>query len=136
LSQRTDKVQKLAKQVLGEEIQNLKDPRIGFATVTAVRITSDLRHARVFISVMGTPGEVAATMAGLQSAKTHLRFELGRQIRMKYLPELVFELDTGAAEAERLDEIIHKIRNEEGPNEDAPEEDDPEDDGEDGPDEE
>ncbi|MEA2432607.1 MAG: ribosome-binding factor [Actinomycetota bacterium] len=109
MSQRTDKVQKLAKQVLGEEIQNLKDPRIGFATVTTVRMTPDLRRARVFISVLGTPGEVAATMAGLESARTHLRFELGRQIRMKYLPELLFELDTGAEEAERLDELLNKI---------------------------
>jgi ribosome-binding factor A len=109
MTQRTEKVQKLAKQVLGEEIQNLKDPRIGFATVTTVRMTPDLRRARVFISVLGTPGEVAATMAGLESARTHLRFELGRQIRMRYLPELIFELDTGAQEAARLEELLHKI---------------------------
>ncbi len=104
-----EKVQKLARQVLGEEIQNLKDPRIGFATVTFVKITPDLRHARVFVSVLGSPDEVAATMAGLNSARPHLRTELGRQIRTKYLPELVFELDNKTAEAQRVDEILHRI---------------------------
>jgi ribosome-binding factor A len=104
-----EKVQKLARQVLGEEIQNLKDPRIGFATVTAVKITPDLRHARVWISVLGSDEEATETMAGLNSARPHLRSELGRQMRLKYLPELVFELDTGAIEAQRLDEILHRI---------------------------
>ncbi len=105
-------MQKLARQVLGEEIQNLKDPRVGFATVTLVKITPDLRHARVFVSVLGSDSEVKGTMAGLNSARPHLRAELGRQMRMKYLPELVFELDTGAEQAQRLDEIFHKIHTE------------------------
>lgn len=109
MSQRTEKVQKLARQVLGEEIQNLKDPRVGFTTVTAVRITPDLRHARVFVSVLGSEDERRDTMAGLESAKPFLRTELGRQMRTKYLPELVFELDTGAEEAQRLDQILHRI---------------------------
>lgn len=121
VSQRMEKVQKLARQVLGEEIQNLKDPRIGFATVTRVKITPDLRHARVFVSVLGSDDEVTATMAGLNSARPRLRSEVGRQMRMKYLPELVFELDTGAQEAERLDEILQRIRREEaGPPGDGP----------------
>ncbi len=114
MSQRTEKVQKLARQVLGEEIQALKDPRIGFATITAVRISPDLRHARVFVSVLGTSEQQAATMAGLRSATPHLRGELGRQIRMKYLPELTFELDHGAEEAERVEALLRRIHDEEG----------------------
>ena len=104
-----EKVQKLARQVLGEEIQNLKDPRVGFATITAVKITPDLRHARIWVSVLGTDEEAEDTMAGLDSARPHLRAELGRQMRLKYLPDLVFELDKGAEEAQRLDEILHRI---------------------------
>lgn len=104
-----EKVQKLARQVLGEEIQNLKDPRVGFATITAVKITPDLRHARVWVSVLGSEDEAKDTMAGLNSARPFLRSELGRQMRMKYLPDLVFELDKGAEEAQRLDEILHRI---------------------------
>jgi ribosome-binding factor A len=112
VSQRTERVQRLARVVLGEEIQNLKDPRLGFATVTAVRITPDLRHARVFVSVLGSDDEKASTMAALKSATPVLRTELGHQVRMKYTPELVFELDTMADEAQRLQEILHRIEHE------------------------
>lgn len=107
-----EKVQKVARQVLGEAIQELKDPRIGFATVTSVRISPDLRHARVRVSVLGTDEEQTETMAGLNSAKSHLRGELGRQVRMKYLPELAFELDQQAEDAEHLEELLRKIHQE------------------------
>jgi ribosome-binding factor A len=112
VSQRTERVQRLARVVLGEEIQQLKDPRLGFVTVTAVRVTPDLRHARVFVSVLGSDDEKASTMAALKSATPVLRTELGHQVRMKYTPELVFELDTMADEAQRLQEILHRIEHE------------------------
>jgi ribosome-binding factor A len=117
LSQRIRKVQNLARQVLGEEIQALKDPRIGFATVTAVRISADLRHARVLVSVLGSDEDRRATMAGLDSAKPHLRAELGRQVRMKYLPELTFELDEVTDRAERVEELLRQVtpRDEDAP---------------------
>lgn len=112
MTQRMEKVQKLARQVLGEAINDLKDPRIGFTTVTAVRITQDLRHARVLVSVLGTFEEQTETMAGLASARPHLRAELGRQVRMKYLPELAFELDKQSEEAEHLEGLLRKIHEE------------------------
>lgn len=112
MSQRIEKVQKLAREVLGEEIQNLKDPRLGFATVTAVRVSADLRHARVFVSVLGSEEERKSTMAALKSAAPVLRTELGHQVRMRYTPELAFELDTRADEAQRLEEIFHRLENE------------------------
>lgn len=113
MTQRTEKVQKVAREVLGEAIHDLKDPRVGFATVTAVRISPDLRHARVFVSVLGSDDEKMATMEGLASATPVLRSELGRQVRMKYLPELRFELDTGAEEAERLESLLRQIHDDE-----------------------
>lgn len=109
MSQRTEKVQKLAREILGELIQKLKDPRIGFATVTAVRISADLRYARVLVSVLGKDEERSATMAGLRSATPYLRGELGRQMRMKYLPELTFELDTSTDRAERVEHLLKEI---------------------------
>jgi len=112
MSQRTEKVQELAREILGEAIGELKDPRIGFATVTAVRISPDLRLARVFVSVFGSEDEQSETMAGLRSAAPHLRGEVGRQVRLKYLPELIFELDTGAQEAARLEGLLRKIHDE------------------------
>lgn len=112
MSQRMEKVQKLARQVLGELIHDLKDPRVGFATVTGVRISPDLRHARVLVSVMGTEDEQKDTMAGLNSAKPYLRGEMGRQMRMKYLPELVFELDHQLDDALRVEKLLHQIHEE------------------------
>ncbi len=112
MSQRTEKVQKVAREILGEAIQTLKDPRIGFVTVTAVRVTPDLRSARVFVSVLGTADEQADTMEGLESAKPFLRAEIGRQVRLRYLPELTFVRDEGPEQAERIEEILYTIRKE------------------------
>ena len=109
MSQRIERVAKLARQVLGDSIQSLKDPRVGFVTVTAVRITPDLRHARVLVSVLSDADAQKESLQGLESAKPVLRAELGRQMRMKYLPDLVFELDEGAAEAERIETLLRKI---------------------------
>jgi ribosome-binding factor A len=113
MTQRMERVQKLAKEVLGEAIQTLKDPRIGFTTVTAVRVTRDLRYARVFISVLGSHEEQDATMKGLASATPFLRTRLGREMRVRYLPELTFELDHGPEEAERLERLLNKLHEEE-----------------------
>jgi ribosome-binding factor A len=117
-----ERVQKLARQVLGEELLNLKDPRIGFATVTTVRVSADLRHARVFVSVMGSVTEKEETMVALRKAAPHLRRELGRQVRLKYSPELKFELDEGPEVAERMEEIfkqLHGDEDEDGPNDES-----------------
>jgi ribosome-binding factor A len=115
MTQRVEKVQRLAREVLGEAIHDLKDPRVGFATVTHVRISADLRHARVFVSVMGTDEEQEKTMEGLESAKPHLRSELGRQVRMKYLPDLTFERDTGPETAQRLEQVLRELHDRESP---------------------
>lgn len=112
MTQRIERVQKLAKEVLGEAIQALKDPRIGFTTVTAVRVTRDLRYARVFISVLGSPDEQDATMKGLKSATPFLRGKLGKEMRVRYLPELAFELDHGPEEAERLERLLNRLHEE------------------------
>lgn len=120
MSQRTEKIERLARQVLGEAIQELKDPRVGFATVTRVRVSADLRHALVWVSVLGSREEQQSTLEGLRSAGPRLRSELGGQIRMKYLPELKFELDRGAEDAENLEQIFHALHSHEdtrpGPN--------------------
>ena len=94
VTQRTEKVQKLARQVLGELIHDLKDPRIGFATVTAVRITPDLRHARVFVSVLGSRGRAEGD-DGRPRERQAVPAQASSAARcgMKYLPELIFELD-------------------------------------------
>jgi ribosome-binding factor A len=113
VSQRIQRVQALAREVLGETIQGLKDPRIGFATVTTVKMTPDLRHARVFVSVLGDDAERSATMEGLRSATPFLRAEMGRQMRLRYLPELEFQLDTSPEVAQRVEQLLKKIHEQE-----------------------
>ncbi|CAN5755059.1 30S ribosome-binding factor RbfA [soil metagenome] len=113
-SQRVQRVQKLAREVLGESIRHLKDPRVGFATITAVRVSPDLGRARVLVSVLGSEEVKAATMAGLTSAAPRLRTELGRSMRTRKTPELVFELDRQAEEAARLERLFRQVRDEEG----------------------
>ena len=113
MSQRTERVGKLARQVLGDAIRSLKDPRVGFVTVTSVRVSPDLRHARVAVSVLGDEAARKESLAGLESAKPVLRAELGRQMRMKYLPDLAFELDEGADRAERIEGLLRQIHEQE-----------------------
>lgn len=122
MSQRTERVQKVAKEILGEAIQELKDPRVGFVTVTGVRVSPDLRYARVFVTVLGTDEEQEDAVAGLASAAPRLRQALGRQVRMKYLPELRFELDTLQENAQRLEYLFHQIHAEAGTTPGAPDE--------------
>ena len=109
MSKRTRRVEKLSAQVLSEEIARLKDPRIGFVTVTTVRVTPDLHRARVLVSVLGSEEEKDDTMRGLISAAPHLRALLGTEIRLKFVPELVFELDHAAETAERVESLLRRL---------------------------
>lgn len=90
----------------------VKDPRVGFASITRVEVSGDLRHAKVFVSVMGTPDEQKATMKGLSNAAGYLRHELATRITLRYMPELVFKLDTSIEEGSRILEIIKQVSQE------------------------
>ena len=97
------------REILAEEIPRLKDPRVGFVTVTGVKVSPDLRHAWVYYTAFGDERAKAATRAGLRSARAHLRSALGHQVRLKVLPELEFEEDVTMEHAERIDELIRRI---------------------------
>jgi len=106
------------KEAIKEEIsdliqKDLKDPRIGFITITAVEVSPDLRHATIFFSLLGTPSEKEETLAGLESAKGYLRTELGKRIRLKFLPDLSFKLDQSFEKSQRITELIQKIHQDE-----------------------
>ena len=106
---RPGRVSEEFREILAEEIPKLKDPRIGFVTVTYVRVTPDLRMARVFYTVMGDEMERKATAAGLRSARAHLRQVIGGQIRIKTLPDLAFEEDRSIEAADRIDRLIREL---------------------------
>jgi ribosome-binding factor A len=106
---RIARVNELVKEVLADELERLSDPRLGFVTVTGVEVSADLRQANVYYSVLG-PGEAHEESAeALRSASTHLRNTLGRQVRLKYVPNLVFIEDPAVARGERVEQIIRQL---------------------------
>src|SRR5688500_12044064 len=102
MTERVRRVGEEFREVLAEEIPRLKDPRVGFVTVTGVNMTPDLRKAHVYYTVLGEDPDRRATAAGLRSASGHLRAVLGREVRLKFTPELEFHLDPTMARAERV----------------------------------
>jgi ribosome-binding factor A len=90
----------------------LKDPRVGFVTVTDVRTSPDLRHARVYVSVLGTESERAATMDGLASAHGVLQSVVNRELRIKHTPTLDFIYDDTAERADRLERMLADMETE------------------------
>jgi ribosome-binding factor A len=115
MAEMTDRLQRVSeelREVLAEEIQRLKDPRLGFVTVTGVRITPDLRKARVFYTVLGDDRDHKATRAALRSATPRLRSVVGKEIRMKVTPELEFAEDDAVARGDRVEELLEQIHRE------------------------
>jgi ribosome-binding factor A len=108
---------------VGEEIRQtvaafltdkVRDPRIGFVTVTAVEVSPDLEHARVRVSVMGSEADKAKSLEGLASAARFLRSQLSRDLSLRVTPELRFELDRGLDHAQRIDQVLRKLKEDEG----------------------
>ena len=90
----------------------VKDPRVGFASITHVDVSGDLRHAKIHISVLGTEEEQAATIRALKHATGFLRHELASRLVLRYMPELVFKLDTSIEKGSRILELIRQIEDE------------------------
>jgi ribosome-binding factor A len=104
------RVDEAVREVLGDAVnRDLKDPRVGFVTVTEVRTSPDLRQARVFVSVFGKPEEQVATLEGLASAHGLLQARLARELRLKRTPTLEFQLDDTAVRAARLEALIEDV---------------------------
>lgn len=91
--------------------EGAKDPRIrGLITVTGVEVTRDLRHAAVYVSIMGSDEERQSTLAGLDSLATHLRSRVGRSLRLRLAPEIAFHVDPTVARAARIDALLAQVR--------------------------
>jgi ribosome-binding factor A len=90
--------------------EGTRDPRIGFVTVTSVELTRDLRHAKVFVSVLGTDEEKAATLEGLAAIAPTMRGRIGRALRLRLAPELVFKADQSVAYASRIETLLAQIK--------------------------
>jgi ribosome-binding factor A len=118
---------------LGEEIREevarmisseVKDPRIGFVTVTRVSLGPDLRQARIFVGVLGTEKQRQASLVGLKQASGFMRRALGQRLRLRHTPELVFQYDEGLDASDRVARLLDEIH--QAPAAPAPEEEDEE----------
>ena len=112
MTQRTERVGEECREVIAEEVQRLKDPRVGFVTITGGKVSPDLRTARVYYTSFGDEGARAGTRAALRSAKPHLRAVLGREVRLKFLPDLEFEEDESMEAGRRIDQVLERIHRE------------------------
>jgi ribosome-binding factor A len=110
------RAERLADQIRAEVAEmiaaELKDPRIGFATVTGVDMSGDLHHARVSVSVLGSADAQQRSLEGLTSAAGYVRHELSHRLRLRRVPELSFVLDHAAEDNERLETLLQKLKDE------------------------
>jgi ribosome-binding factor A len=103
------RVNESVRQVLAEALLELKDPRIGLVTVTGVDTAPDLRHAVVFVSVLGSEKKRRATLQGLEAAHGLLQLRLARQLRLKRTPQLTFEYDPSVERGVRMSRLIDEL---------------------------
>ncbi len=110
-SYRTDQVgEQVREEIMSIIRRDLKDPRIGFVSITAVRMSPDLRQARVKVSVLGDADQQKASIEGLESARGVIRHELGRRLQnLKFSPELRFELDASIEYAVHINELLKEV---------------------------
>ena len=113
MSQRTDRLDSQIRQELMELLQReMKDPRLGFATITRVETARDLGHARVWVSVLGSEVERERTMSALQVATPWLRRRLGERLSLRHVPELTVREDDSIASGDRVLQIIQELSGE------------------------
>ena len=107
---RVEKLQELIKQEMGKMLlTDLKDPRIGFVTVTDVEMTGDLREAKIYVSIMGGQDEVKNSFEGLQSALGFIRREIGQRIKIRFTPEISFALDTSLDYGDHIQKLLLQV---------------------------
>lgn len=109
MSRRTERLaEEIREEVAKLLASGLKDPRVGFVTVTRVDVTDDLHHARVYVGVLGDQKQREATMQGLGQAAGWVRREVGRRIRVRYTPEIIFQYDQGLEATERVARLLEE----------------------------
>ena len=111
MTRRTDRLAEEVREEVAQMISGeLKDPRIGFVTVTRVTVTPDHRQARIFVGVLGAERQRAATLTGLRQASGFLRRALGQRLRLRHTPELTFQYDEGLEASDRVARLLEEVR--------------------------
>ncbi len=116
MSHRANRVGEQMKKELGDIIsRKIKDPRIGFVTITDVEVTGDLQQAKVYISVLGDEEQRENTLKGLAKAKGFIRTEIGQRIRLRKTPEILFEWDESVDYGNRIETLLHSLHTDDKP---------------------
>ncbi|WP_227766597.1 30S ribosome-binding factor RbfA [Zhaonella formicivorans] len=109
--QRSQRVAEEMKREVAEILRNeLKDPRIGFVTITSVEVSGDLRYAKVYVSVYGKSEEQKQTLEALNKASGFVRREIGKRIQLRYTPEIVFKFDESIEHGAKIAELLNKVQ--------------------------
>ncbi|AQS59336.1 30S ribosome-binding factor RbfA [Desulforamulus ferrireducens] len=112
MSHRPERMAEAIKKEIADLLRNdIKDPRLGFVTITGVEVTRDLSYAKVFVSVMGKEDQRKESIEILQKAAGYFRSEIGRRIKVRHAPELIFKLDVSLDHGTRIMELLHEINN-------------------------
>jgi ribosome-binding factor A len=109
MTERMRRVNESVRAVLAEALSELKDPRIGFVTITGVKTSRDLRQATVFVSVLGSERKRAKSLEGLEAAHGVLQARLARELRMKRTPQLTFQYDPSVEQGVRMSKLIDEL---------------------------
>jgi ribosome-binding factor A len=104
-----EQIKKELSQIIQQEI---KDPRIGFVTVTAVEMSGDLQQAKVFVSILGSQAEKDDSMKALEKAKGFIRSEVGHRIQLRHVPDIHFTVDQSLDHSEQITRLLHDVRDE------------------------
>lgn len=109
--QRSDRVGDLLRQLLAELLRkDIGDPRVQAVTLTAVKVSKDLRHARIYFNLLGGSHRSAEALAGLKSATGFIRTRVGKQLKLRFVPAIEFTYDETEDEAQRIDELLKQVK--------------------------
>lgn len=109
-NQRQERVNSQFKEELADLLRKVKDPRVGFVSVTEVDVTADMKEARVYVSVLGNDDARKETMAGLKSATGFIKMELARRVRLRFMPDIEWRYDTSIEHGAHINELLNKVR--------------------------
>lgn len=111
---RVRKLQEFIKQEVSQILlRGLKDPRVGFVTVTDVRVTGDLREATIYVSLFGSDKEKEQSLTALRHSAGYFRSELGKVLKLRHIPSIAFDADTSLDYSMHIEELLHSIKKEE-----------------------
>ena len=109
--QRSDRVGDLILEVVAELLRkDIRDPRVQAVTLTAVKVSKDLRHARIYFNLLGGQSDRADVLAGLKSAAGFIRAKVGKQLKLRFVPDLEFTYDDTEDEAQRIDQLLKQVK--------------------------